>query len=81
MLEKLTSLQDLQTAIQTILVKDYGDFKRKSVLYINRALELESLSSAARRSLQEMSAQIQFKPNFDIEKTRYELLQKIKSIR
>ena len=33
------NLEDLKTAIQGIVVKDYGDFKRKTILYLNRYAE------------------------------------------
>lgn len=81
MLEKVASLDDLKISIQSINVKDYGDFKRKSILYINRFLENKPVSSSVQNIFTEMIHKIQYSPNLDIETTRFWTLQKIKSLK
>ncbi|MBY0315007.1 MAG: hypothetical protein K2Q26_05780 [Bdellovibrionales bacterium] len=80
MLENINTITDLKTAIQTINVKDYGDFKRKAVLYINRFLETHPTSATQKKMFSTMVYQIQFQPNFDIEKTRAYTLQQLRTI-
>lgn len=70
MLEHIQTLSDLKTAIQCIVVKDYGDFKRKTVLYINRYKEATPLNLQQQKIVTEMMDKIQFHPNFNIESTR-----------
>lgn len=62
-----------------INVKDYGDFKRKAVLYINRFSE-QSKSAAQKKVFTEMIDRIQFHTNQDIEKTRNWALQELRKI-
>ena len=81
MLEKVDSLEDLKISIQSINVKDYGDFKRKSVLYINRFLENKATSVLTKKTLTEILHKIQYHPNLDIERTRFWTLQQIKNLR
>ncbi len=81
MLEKVASLDDLKISIQAINVKDYGDFKRKTVLYINRFLENKSPTPATRKALSDMVDKIQFHPNHDIERTRFWTLQQLKALK
>lgn len=81
MLEKVASLDDLRISIQAINVKDYGDFKRKTVLYINRFMENKSTSQGTRQALTEMIDKIQFHPNHDIERTRFWALQQLKALK
>jgi hypothetical protein len=72
MVERIQNLDDLKVAIQSIIVKDYGDFKRKLVLYIYRFQETTaaSLTPAQRKKFSDMIDRIQFHPIMDIESTR-----------
>lgn len=81
MLEKVASLEDLKTSIQAINVKDYGDFKRKTVLYINRFMENKGGNASMRPVLLDMIDKIQFHPNHDIERTRFWALQQLKALK
>lgn len=81
MLEKVASVEDLKTAIQSINVKDYGDFKRKTVLYINRYMELKNVPVPTKKVLTDMVDKIQFHPNHDIERTRFWALQQLKGLK
>lgn len=81
MLEKVDSLEDLKISIQGINVKDYGDFKRKSVLYINRFLENRVTTESTKKTLTAMLHKIQYHPNLDIERTRFWALQQIKALK
>lgn len=81
MVEKIQNLEDLKTAVQSILVKDYGDFKRKIVLYINRYKETRQLSGEDQKIFVEMIERIQFHPSLDIESTRSWALDKLSQLR
>lgn len=68
---EIENIDDLKTAIQGIIVKDYGDFKRKSVLYLNRFTETQGqLSEDSERKMNRLKWHIQFHPSGDIESTR-----------
>jgi hypothetical protein len=79
MLESINDLNDLKTAIALINVKDYGDFKRKAVLYINRFND-EKATPTQKKIFTAMIDRIQFHTNQDIEKTRNWALQELKKI-
>lgn len=81
MLEKVDSLEDLKISIQGINVKDYGDFKRKSVLYINRFLENKATTESTKKALTAVLHKIQYHSNLDIERTRFWTLQQIKALK
>jgi hypothetical protein len=81
MLEKVDSVDDLKTSIQAINVKDYGDFKRKTVLYINRFMERKGLTPANKKILTDMIDKIQFHPTLDIERTRFWAMQQLKNMK
>ncbi len=71
MVERIQNLEDLKVAIQSIIVKDYGDFKRKLVLYISRFQETNtSFTPAQKKKFALMIDRIQFHPVMDIESTR-----------
>jgi hypothetical protein len=70
MVERIQNLDDLKVAIQSIIVKDYGDFKRKLVLYISRFQEAKSVSAEDKKRFALMIDRIQFHPIMDIESTR-----------
>lgn len=67
----IENLTDLKSAIQGIVVKDYGDFKRKTILYLNRFVEtLDTTDDEFRRQLFRLKWHIQYHPNDEIEVTR-----------
>lgn len=70
MVERIQNLDDLKVAIQSIIVKDYGDFKRKLVLYITRFQETRSFTADQKTKFNLMIHRIQFHPIMDIESTR-----------
>lgn len=80
MVERIQNIEDLKTAIQAILVKDYGDFKRKLVLYLNRFQEAKNLPQSQRKIFLQMIDRIQFHPVQDIESTRSWTLDQLKQI-
>ena len=80
MVERIQNIEDLKTAIQTILVKDYGDFKRKLVLYLNRFKEAQKLPQSQQVIFAQMIDRIQFHPVQDIESTRSWTLDQLKQI-
>ena len=73
-----TSITELKTAIQGIIVKDYGDFKRKTITYINRYTEEnQPLPDQKRRQVDQLKWYIQFHPTHQIEATRQWTLSKL----
>ena len=70
MVERIQNLDDLKVAIQSIIVKDYGDFKRKLVLYISRYQDTKAVSAEDKKRFALMIDRIQFHPIMDIESTR-----------
>lgn len=80
MVERIQNIEDLKTAIQAILVKDYGDFKRKLVLYLNRFQETKNLPTSQQKIFVQMIDRIQFHPVQDIESTRSWTLDQLKQI-
>ncbi len=81
MFESIKTLDDLKSAILTINEKDYGDFKRKVVLYINRFTEEHKLSAADQKIFAVMVDKIQFQPPTDIERTRSWSLGQLENIK
>lgn len=77
-MDKAPTIEELKTAIQGIIVKDYGDFKRKTITYLNRySEEHNKLSDSARRQLDQLKWYIQFHPTHQIEATRQWALNKL----
>lgn len=80
MVEHIEDLDDLKTAVQSIIVKDYGDFKRKTVLYLNRYKEKHSLNAQQQQLMTELMNKIQYNPNLDIENTRTWTLEQLEKL-
>ncbi len=70
MFENIKNIDDLRTAILTINVKDYGDFKRKVVLYLNRFLEEQKINAQQRAVIENVIDKVQFQSTTDIERIR-----------
>ena len=74
----LQSTTDLKMAIRGICVKDYGDFRRKSVSYLNRYIENQSRFHKGRKKyVESIKHHIQYKPNLDLRKTQLWLLKQV----
>lgn len=77
----IQTTEDLKMAVQSIIVKDFGDFKRKTITYLNRYTEeLESISEDQQKHLQFMKWYIQFHPNLQINETKLWTLQQIEKL-
>ncbi len=70
-------LEELIYNIQSIQVKDYGDFKRKSVTYIERAKELAKSNTSDLRLLNDLKNIVLYKNDEHIEKTRAKIINTI----
>ncbi len=68
---------DLKNSVQSIVVKDYGDFKRKTITYLNRYSENNSLSEEQEKQLFFMKWYIQYHPNHQLEETKLWTLNQI----
>lgn len=77
---KIETKQDLQQTIRSLVVKDYGDFKRKILLYIARYKELHRPNQQQNKIYSELVDRIQFHPNQDIESTRNWVVTKLSSL-
>ncbi|MCB0377813.1 MAG: hypothetical protein KDD33_04910 [Bdellovibrionales bacterium] len=70
-MQTINTIEDLKMAVQGISVKDYGDFKRKTILYLNRFMENhEKAPEEAQKKIDFMKWCIQFHPNLDLKTTR-----------
>jgi len=70
MFENIKDINDLQAVVLGINVKDYGDFKRKVVLYVNRYAEEHSLNADQKKIFAGIVDKIQYNYSSDIEKAR-----------
>ena len=67
---EIKNVDDLRNSIQAIVVKDYGDFKRKTVTYLNRFSENNSLSEEQQKHMQFLKWYIQYHPNYELSETK-----------
>lgn len=74
---EMKSVADLRNSIQSIVVKDYGDFKRKTVTYLNRFDENNQLSKEEENHLFFLKWYIQFHPNLNLSETKQWTLNQI----
>lgn len=77
----IETVDDLQNLIQAIVVKDYGDFKRKTVTYLNRFSENNSLSDEQKKQMLFLKWYIQFHPNGQLTETKQWTLDQIQKLR
>lgn len=69
-MSEVTNVDDLRNSIQSIVVKDYGDFKRKTVSYLNRFSENNSLSEEQEKHLFFLKWYVQYHPTLQINETK-----------
>jgi hypothetical protein len=78
---EIQSIDDLRNSIQAIIVKDYGDFKRKTVTYLNRYSENQTLSDNQKSHMSFMKWYIQFHPNLQLTETKQWTLDQIEKFK
>ncbi len=78
---EMKNVDDLRNSIQGIVVKDYGDFKRKTVTYLNRFSENNSLSDEHIKHVQFLKWYIQFHPNLELSETKQWTLNQIEKFK
>ncbi len=78
---EMKNVDDLRNSIQGIVVKDYGDFKRKTVTYLNRFSELNKLNDDQLKHLQFLKWYIQFHPNYQLAETKQWTLNQVEKFR
>lgn len=78
---EMQSVDDLQNAVQGIVVKDYGDFKRKTVTYLNRFQQNNQLKEDQEKQLAFMKYYIQYHPNLELNDTKLWTLTQIEKLR
>ena len=74
----IATVNDLCHSIQAIVVKDYGDFKRKVITYLNRYSEAQTLSDQQQKELAALKWYIQYHPNHKIHETKRWTLNQLK---
>ena len=67
---EMKRVEDLKNSIQAIVVKDYGDFKRKTVTYLNRFSENNDLNEDQQKHMLFLKWYIQFHPNHQLNETK-----------
>lgn len=67
---EMQTVDDLRNSIQAIVVKDYGDFKRKTVTYLNRFEENNSLTEKQKKQMNFLKWYIQYHPNHQLNETK-----------
>jgi hypothetical protein len=77
---EIQTVDDLSNAIQSIVVKDYGDFKRKTMTYLNRYCENNKLSQDQMKHIDFLKWHIQFHPNQELNQTKLWTLQQLASL-
>ena len=77
---EMKSVEDLRNSIQAIVVKDYGDFKRKTITYLNRFAENNPLSEDQEKQMHFMKWYIQFHPNHQLGETKLWTLNQIEKL-
>jgi hypothetical protein len=69
-------------AIQQLNDPDFGDFKRRSLLYLHRLMEaMDSAPPQKKEILKEMKYKLAYEPNLDITATLYALLDMAQSLK
>ncbi|MCJ8276192.1 MAG: hypothetical protein HRT44_10485 [Bdellovibrionales bacterium] len=75
------NIEDLRMAVQGIVVKDYGDFKRKTITYLNRYVENQGkLTEEQEKQVNFMKWYIQFHPNLELNSTKLWTLQQLEKL-
>lgn len=77
----INNVDDLENSIQAIVVKDYGDFKRKAITYINRFDENNALGDEQKKQVTFLKWYIQFHPNHQLTETKQWTLDQIQKLR
>ncbi len=78
---EMKSVDDLRNSIQAIVVKDFGDFKRKTVTYLNRFSENNELDEEQQKHMYFLKWYIQFHPNFELAETKQWTLNQIEKFK
>lgn len=76
----IKTVDELRNSIQSINVKDYGDFKRKTVTYLNRFNENNSLSDNQNKQMAFLKWYIQYHPTLQINETKQWTLNQLEKL-
>lgn len=77
---EIQTVDDLRNTIQTVVVKDFGDFKRKTVTYLNRYSENKALTEEQQKHVFFIKWHVQFHPNLDVAETKRWVLRQISKL-
>lgn len=80
MSEHIKYIEEFELAIRGINVKDFGDFRRKANSYLIRLAE-KIENSSNKKQLIEIQNFVNFKPDWQIESTRRNIIKKIREIK
>ncbi len=78
---EMQNVDDLRNSIQGIVVKDYGDFKRKTVTYLNRFNENNKLNDKQLKHIEFLKWYIQYHPTLDLSQTKQWTLNQIEKFK
>ena len=76
----METINDLRNSVQAIFVKNYGDFKRKAITYVNRFEESTSLNENQKKQIYLLKWYVQYYPNHKITETKQWTLEQIDKI-
>jgi hypothetical protein len=81
-LEILREIETFETKVKSLVEYDYGDFMRKSNMYLNRLLEnFKQLSDEQRTVFLQLKSELQFAPVRDIDVVTEKVLAKTKQLK
>lgn len=78
---EIKNVEDLHNSIQGIVVKDYGDFKRKTITYLNRFSENRVLNADQENQIFFLKWYIQYHPNLHLNETKLWTLKQIQKLK
>lgn len=77
----MKNVEDLRNSIQAIVCKDYGDFKRKTITYLNRFTENNALTEEQEKHVRFLKWYIQFHPTHQLGETKQWTLNQIEKFK
>ncbi len=77
---QIENLNDLKNSIHGIVVKDFGDFKRKTVTYLNRYSENIKLDAEKEKQVFFIKWHVQYHPNLELNETKRWVLRQIEKL-
>ncbi len=74
------AIDGFMSTVGELYEKDYGDFMRRVVLYLERLVQESGAGPQEKKALLEIKSYLVYNPNFDIESTRNRVLRDVRNI-